>query len=348
MSDYFTIRWIDGCVRMIDQRRLPHEVCYLDFYDVAGVAGAIRDMVIRGAPAIGAAAGFGLALAAVKSEAVTCHDLWSDLQHAGETLMRSRPTAVNLTWAVNRILQKIHRTTWVEVSELRAEVIKEALAIAAEDAQINRQMAKYGLEVVPQKARIIHHCNTGSLATVDYGTALGVIRAAHENGRNVFVYVDETRPRLQGARLTAWELQQLGIPYTVIADGASGYFMRQGKIDLCFVGCDRVASNGDTANKIGTYNLALAAYAHGIPFYVVGPTSTVDLQLPSGEEIPIENRPASEITWVEGVRIAPAGADASNPAFDITPAQFITAIITEKGIAVPPYQESLARLCGVL
>jgi methylthioribose-1-phosphate isomerase len=262
--------------------------------------------------------------------------------------MRSRPTAVNLTWAVNRILQKIHRTTWVEVSELRAEVIKEALAIAAEDAQINRQMAKYGLEVVPQKARIIHHCNTGSLATVDYGTALGVIRAAHENGRNVFVYVDETRPRLQGVRLTAWELQQLGIPYTVIADGASGYFMRQGKIDLCFVGCDRVASNGDTANKIGTYNLALAAYAHGIPFYVVGPTSTVDLQLPSGEEIPIENRPASEITWVEGVRIAPAGADASNPAFDITPAQFITAIITEKGIAVPPYQESLARLCGVL
>lgn len=348
MAEYFAIRWVNGIVRMLDQRKLPHEVEYLDFDSPQEVAQAIRDMVIRGAPAIGAAAGFGLALAADKSLAVDREMFWAELNQVGEILKAARPTAVNLTWAVNRILKRVSALETDQVDALRRVAVREALAIAEEDIQTNRRMSEVGLKVIPASANILHHCNTGALATVGYGTALGVIRCAHESGRRVFVYVDETRPRLQGAKLTAWELQQLGIPFTVIADSASGFFMRQGKIDLCLVGCDRVAANGDTANKIGTYNLALVAHAHGVPFYVVGPTSTVDLNLPSGDLIPIENRSPDELTHIDGVRITPPGVNASNPAFDVTPARYITAIITERGIAYPPFEQSLKELCGVL
>jgi methylthioribose-1-phosphate isomerase len=348
MAAYFTIRWSDGSVLMIDQRLLPHTVRYVESKNASEVAQAIRGMVIRGAPAIGAAAGYGMALAALDSQAVTRTQLLNDLECAGDLLKEARPTAVNLAWAVDRILDRINASESFKVESLQMETLQEAIEIADEDARVNRKLSENGLFLIPNKANIIHHCNTGSLATVEYGTALGVIRAAHEHGRDIFVYVDETRPRLQGARLTAWELQQLGIPYTVITDGASGFFMRQRKIDLCLVGCDRVAANGDTANKIGTYNLALAAYAHGIPFYIAGPTSTIDLSLPDGDQIPIENRPPEEITSIDGVQITPQGANATNPAFDVTPAQYITAIITEKGIAYPPFEASLVALGDVL
>jgi methylthioribose-1-phosphate isomerase len=301
-------------------------------------------MVIRGAPAIGAAAGYGLALAANRSNAQSVEALETELNTAADCLRAARPTAVNLFWGIERVINKFKSEHPHTVKEAQEVILQEAKDLADEDARQNRQIGLNGLAVIPEKANIVHHCNTGALATVEYGTALGVIRAAHEHGKNIHVYVDETRPRLQGARLTAWELQQLGIPYKVIVDGASGFFMRAGKVDLCLVGCDRVAANGDTANKIGTYNLALAAHAHQLPFYVVGPTSTVDLSIPSGNEIPIENRPDEEITRVGMQRIMPEPMPVENPAFDVTPARFITGIITEKGIAYPPYEESLARL----
>jgi len=345
MAEYFSIRWVEGKVRMLDQRQLPHHVEYLDFTTHLGVAQAIRDMVIRGAPAIGAAAAFALALAAYNSAASTAREFLFEMEQAGEAVKAARPTAVNLAWAVARVLQRLNHEEKADLDRLRVATLNEAQAIADEDARLNRQMGLHGLAVVPHKARIIHHCNTGALATVDYGTALGVIRTAHEHNRQVHVYVDETRPRLQGARLTAWELENLGIPFTVIVDGASGYFMRQGKIDLCLVGCDRVAANGDTANKIGTYNLALVAQAHHVPFYVVGPTSTVDLNLQTGDLIPIEERSPEEITTIGNYAITPQGASASNPAFDITPAGYITGIITENGIAYPPFEQTLHVLC---
>jgi methylthioribose-1-phosphate isomerase len=300
-------------------------------------------MVIRGAPALGAAGAFGLALAAFHSQAGAPAGLLAELMAAAGVLRVARPTAVNLGWALDRVLARLAALESAPVEAIRAAVIQEAQAIAAEDGRINRQMGLNGLDVVPHKANIIHHCNTGTLATVDYGTALGVVRAAHEHGRQVHVFVDETRPRLQGARLTSWELLQLGIPHTVIVDGASGYIMRKHGVQLCLVGCDRVAANGDTANKVGTYNLALVAHAHGVPFYVVGPTSTVDLSIPSGEAIPIEERPAREVTHVGDCPVTPEGVEVANPAFDITPARYITGIITECGIAYPPYGESLAE-----
>ena len=262
-------------------------------------------------------------------------------------MKNARPTAVNLAWAVNRVVMKIRDSNLSDVQDLKSLVIDEANLIADEDVVINRKMGMNALAMIPDHANIIHHCNTGSLATVGYGTALGAIRAAFENGRTIHVYVDETRPRLQGARLTTWELKQLGIPHTLIADGASGYLMSKGKIQLCLVGCDRVASNGDTANKIGTYNLALVAKAHNVPFYVVGPTSTVDLNLETGDMVPIEERPSTEITTIEGKSIAPEGTRTENPAFDITPAAYITGIITENGIAYPPYKSSLREMCSV-
>jgi methylthioribose-1-phosphate isomerase len=344
MSAYKTIEWKDGAVRMLDQRLIPQESVYLDFYQYEEVANAIREMVIRGAPAIGAAAAYGLALAASTSNAGDIEALRSELARAAEVLNASRPTAANLKWAIERVLSRLEAAAPGSVQAVKDLVLDEAQQIAREDIQSNRQIGANALELIPAQANIIHHCNTGALATVDYGTALGVIRCAHENGRQVHVFVDETRPRLQGARLTTWELEQLGIPYTLIVDGASGYFMRKGQVDLCVVGCDRIAANGDTANKIGTYNLALAANAHHIPFYVVGPTSTVDISLLSGEEIEIEQRSQEEITIINDSPITPAGARAANPAFDITPAKYITAIITERGVAYPPYTESLVKL----
>jgi methylthioribose-1-phosphate isomerase len=346
MTGFFTITWIDdgGIVRMLDQRLLPHETVYNDYNSAEAVAEAIRDMVIRGAPAIGAAAAYGLAAAAVHSEAADAKALRAELAAAGETLRQARPTAVNLFWAVERMNEVLSDPALDSVDAIRAAAVAEARRIAAEDVEINRQLGLNALELVPQNATIIHHCNTGSLATVDYGTALGVIRTAHEHGRNVFTLVDETRPRLQGARLTAWELQQQGIPFQVIADGASGYYMRVKGVDLCVVGADRVAANGDTANKIGTYNLAVVAHENGVPFYVAAPTSTVDLRTLTGDDIEIEERPAVEVTHVGETQITPDGAAVGNPAFDVTPARYITAIITEKGVAYPPFRESLSRL----
>ena len=346
MDMYFTIRWIDGKVRMLDQRLLPHEIRYLDFDSVSGVASAIKDMVIRGAPAIGAAAAYGMAVAAQTSNSTEKVTFIADLSGAARLIKAARPTAVNLAWAVDRILNQLETSLLLEVEALKLVVLNEANHIAEEDILINRKMGQHALSVIPPGANIIHHCNTGSLATVGYGTALGAVRSAHESGNKIHVYVDETRPRLQGARLTTWELKQLGIQHTLIADSASGFLMRQKKIDLCLVGCDRVAANGDTANKIGTYNLALAAKNHKIPFYVVGPTSTVDLNLENGDLIPIEERPSTEITDIAGISIVPEGTKTYNPAFDVTPADFITAIITEHGIAYPPFRHSLAKLCA--
>ena len=339
MGTYYSLQWRDNSLRLLDQRWLPQETLYIDYQDFRQVVRAIREMVVRGAPAIGVAAAYGLVLAAQEAKADTVNERLAVVEEAGRLLKEARPTAVNLGWAVERVLKAAHSHEHVDANGLH-----EAQAIAEEDVRACRKMGLNGLALIPEGAGIVHHCNTGALATVGIGTALGVIRTAHKAGRKIHVYVDETRPRLQGARLTAWELMQLGIPHKVITDGASGFFMRQGKVQLCLVGCDRMAANGDTANKVGTYNLALAAYAHGIPFYVVGPTSTLDLSTASGDSIPIEFRDEDEVTCLAGQRLTPEGTRAENPAFDITPAKYITAIITEKGVAYPPYEDHLARL----
>jgi methylthioribose-1-phosphate isomerase len=344
MSEYFSIRWQDGVVRMLDQRLLPDEVVYRDFTRCSEVAAAIRDMVIRGAPAIGVAAGYGLALTAIHSNAVDTGELVNELNSASIELGKSRPTAVNLFGAIGRINRLVEGAGDIDLETLKEMVLVEAQKIADEDIQMSLRIARNGQQFIPDPANVIHHCNTGALATAGIGTALGVIRAAHESGKKIHVYVDETRPRLQGARLTSWELKQLGIPHTVIVDGASGYFMKKTRIDACLVGCDRIASNGDVANKIGTYNLALAASAHGVPFYSVGPVTTIDLTIASGEEIPIEERSAREITHIGDIQITPDDIIVANPAFDVTPAKYITAIITDRGVATPPYQKSLAGL----
>ncbi|MGI9229193.1 MAG: S-methyl-5-thioribose-1-phosphate isomerase [Gammaproteobacteria bacterium] len=345
---YKSIDWItpDNVVRILDQRLLPATVKYRDYTDARGVARAITDMVIRGAPAIGAAAAYGVAVQ-------LWHDKTDDLEHlqqscneADELLRCSRPTAVNLSWALDRIQARLAVSPADSADALRQRVLSEAHAIAEQDVAINKSIGGHALELVPERATVIHHCNTGSLATVGYGTALGIIRTAHEQGRDISVLVDETRPRLQGARLTCWELQQMGIPHRLIVDAASGYYMQQGQVDFCVVGCDRVAANGDTANKIGTYNLALVARANDIPFYVAAPGSSIDLSTACGRDIAIEQRPADEITHIGKEQITPAKTPADNPAFDITPADCISAIITEKGIIRPPYKQNLAALFG--
>ncbi|HOT92773.1 MAG TPA: S-methyl-5-thioribose-1-phosphate isomerase [Anaerolineae bacterium] len=345
MNTYHAIEWLaEGKLRLIDQRRLPQELVYCDYTDYHEVALAIRDMVVRGAPAIGITAGYGMALAALYSPATDVEALRADLCAADAVLRAARPTAVNLFWALERVLRRAADPTLPTVAAIREAVLAEAHAIYAFEAESNFRIGQNALPLVPDGAKIIHHCNTGPLATGEYGTALRVITAAHEAGKRVFAYVDETRPRLQGARLTAWELQQWGVPFTIIVDGAAAHIMRTVGIDLCVVGCDRIAANGDTANKIGTYSLALAAKAHNVPFYVVGPTSTIDMTLASGDDIVIEQRPAEEITRFEACQIAPADASATNPAFDVTPAAYITAIITERGVIYPPFKENLARL----
>lgn len=341
---YRVLTWREGAVEMLDQRLLPHEIAYVTYTDYRAVASAIREMVIRGAPAIGVAAAYGMALAALGSTAGDVAGVRRDVEEAAAVLRVSRPTAANLFWAVDRLLARVQGPDLAAADDVRAAALAEAHAVAEENARTNRQMSLNALPLIPERATILHHCNTGALATVEYGTALGVVRAAHEAGRALHVYVDETRPRLQGARLTAWELRELGIPHTVIVDGASGHVMRTAGVDLCVVGCDRVAANGDTANKIGTYNLAIVARAHGVPFYVVGPTSTVDLAIPDGDAIPIEERGPREVTHVGAEQVTPDAVAVANPAFDVTPAAYITAIVTEAGIAYPPYEESLPRL----
>lgn len=345
MSNYFTLKWLpEGKLHLLDQRSLPLRLSYLDYDSPEGVAEAIRSMVVRGAPAIGVAAAYGLALAAYHTTETDMDKFLHQLQRAGEVLIAARPTAVNLSWAINRVLKKVMAYKEEPVSQLKVRVLAEAQEMEREDIATNKRMSENALPLIPQKVTFLHHCNTGALATVAYGTALGVIRAAHEHGRQVFVYVDETRPRLQGARLTAWELKQLGIPHALIVDGASGYILKNKGVNLVTVGCDRIAANGDTANKVGTYTLALAARAHQVPFYVVGPTSTIDLNTPTGEQIPIEERSAEEILWVGKTQIAPGDTPVCNPAFDITPAELITAIITERGIIYPPYTENISKI----
>jgi methylthioribose-1-phosphate isomerase len=330
---------------MIDQRLLPGSFEVVVFEDYRLVAQAITDMVVRGAPAIGAAAGFGLALAARQSRANEPQTLRADLVQATNLLKQARPTAVNLAWALDRILTLTSDFPG-DAQELREAVLVEAQRIADEDVEINMQIANHGAKLIEDGDTIIHHCNTGALATVDWGTALGVIRMAYEQGKKIHVLVDETRPRLQGARLTAWELSQYGIPYDIIADNAAGYFLSTGQVQKVFFGSDRTAANGDVANKIGTYMLALAANDNQVPRYAVVPTSTIDLTLQSGGEIPIEERDSTEVLGLTllGHQVAPQGASARNPAFDVTPHRLVTGIVTENGVAYPPYRESLAHM----
>ncbi|GAB4489452.1 MAG: S-methyl-5-thioribose-1-phosphate isomerase [Anaerolineales bacterium] len=331
---------------MIDQRLLPETFTVVSYRTHTEVAQAITDMVVRGAPAIGAAAAFGLALAGFESRAQTAGDLLADLQAAAATLKAARPTAVNLAWAVDRILQSVTRFPASSADELRAFVLSAAQKLADEDVEINQRMAAHGAELIADGDTIIHHCNTGALATVDWGTALGVIRTAWEQGKKIHVLVDETRPRLQGARLTAWELEQYGIPYEIISDNMSGYFMRASKVQKVLFGADRITANGDVANKIGTYMLALAAKDNGIPAYSVAPTSTIDLSLAHGGLIPIEERSPTEVLDIQlaGERVTPRHAKARNPAFDVTPNRLITGIVTENGVAYPPFEESLRKM----
>jgi methylthioribose-1-phosphate isomerase len=341
-----TVDWDHGVVKMIDQRLLPGIFEIAEFTDYHDVARAIKDMYIRGAPAIGAAAAFGMALAAQQSQASDRLDLLRDLETAAEVLRQARPTAVNLSWAVELMLRTAADESLTSVAAIRDAIVASACALADEDVEINKRMAAHGAILLKDGDSILHHCNTGALAAVDYGTALGVVRMAHEQGKKIHVFVDETRPRLQGARLTAWELQQLGIDFTLIADNAAGHYMRTGQVDICLVGSDRTAANGDVANKIGTYKLAVVARENGIPFYPVVPTSTIDLNCPTGDDIPIEERDAEEVVGItkDGMPIAPEGIKVGNPAFDVTPAKYVTGIVTEKGIAYPPFQLSLRRL----
>lgn len=345
MNTFRSIAWLDeGIVRMLDQRKIPAETVYNDYTNHNDVAQAIRDMVIRGAPAIGAAAAYGMALSAHHSQAANAAALRKELADASAVLAASRPTAVNLFWALERMNKRLADPSLESVNALQEATLTEAHAIAEEDVAINKAIGMHAQQLIPQKATIIHHCNTGSLATVDYGTALGIIRMAHESGKDVFALLDETRPRLQGGRLSAYELKAQGVPFKVIVDGASGHFMRTLGVDLCVVGADRVAANGDTANKIGTYNLALVAHENGVPFYVAAPTTTIDMATRHGDEIEIEERPASEITHVGDCQITPDDVEVGNPAFDVTPAKYISAIITEKGVVYPPFEENLAKL----
>ncbi len=345
-----TVMWeAEGpAVRMIDQRLLPGELVMIDLRTVDEVSEAIRDMAVRGAPAIGATAAYGLALAAAISEATDSESMWSEFESATETLAASRPTASNLVWALERMNARAMAASDQSPQAIRQLMLEEAQRIADEDVEINKAMGSFGAELIQDSDTVIHHCNTGALATVDYGTALGVIRAAHEQGKQVHVLVDETRPRLQGAKLTAWELEQYGVPYEIISDNAAGYFLSGGHVAGCFVGADRVAANGDVANKIGTYMLALAAHDNQVPFYAVVPTSTIDLSLPSGADIPIEERDPGEVLNLEheGRPIAPENSKARNPAFDITPNRLVTAIVTEVGVMRPPYEKTLAAAVG--
>ncbi|MCS6801849.1 MAG: S-methyl-5-thioribose-1-phosphate isomerase [Chloroflexota bacterium] len=333
-----TVSWRDGRVRLIDQTRLPHEVVWLEFDDDRALGDAIREMRVRGAPAIGAAAAFGLALAARASRATTAAALRADLAAAADRLRATRPTAVNLFWAIDRVLAAAVGET---PDAVRAAVLAEAQRIAEEDIAACRAIGERGAALLPDGATVLTHCNAGALATVDYGTALGIIRAGWEQGKVRRVFVDETRPLLQGARLTAWELAQDGIPLTLITDTMAGYFLRQGAISAVIVGADRVAANGDVANKIGTYTLAVLAKENGVPFYVAAPTSTIDLATPSGDAIPIEQRRPEEVTSFGGCVVAPAGVDVANPAFDVTPYRYVSAIVTEVAVLRPPFEPGL-------
>jgi len=335
-----TLQWHDGKLRLLDQTRLPHEEVYLDLEDYREVAQAIKELKVRGAPAIGVAAAYGLVLAVQRLESSSLEEFQGHVSRLAAELAGVRPTAVNLSWALRRMT----RVTASDVPALKAALLREAQRIEAEDVEANHRMGRLGADLVPDEATVLTHCNAGALATAGYGTALGVLRAAREQGKRLQVFATETRPLLQGARLTAWELSRDGFPVTLITDSMAGHFLSRGVITLAIVGADRIARNGDVANKIGTYGVAVLAAENGVPFYVAAPTSTVDLSLASGEEIPIEERRPEEVTHFAGRAVAPQGVKAANPAFDVTPHRYVSAIITEKGVAREPYVERLPRL----
>ena len=336
-----------GVVRMIDQRLLPNEEKYLLLRSCEEVADAIKSMAVRGAPAIGVSAAMGLALGASQSVGMSAADLEYDFDYMCEMMSKTRPTAVNLFWAIERMREAFRRakSRTQDVEEIKNTLVDESLQILQEDLDANRSIGRFGAELIPDGATVLTHCNAGALATAgDYGTALGVIRGARDAGKRVAVIADETRPFLQGLRLTAWELAKDEIPVTVITDNMAGHVMKGGKVDCVVVGADRIAANGDAANKIGTYMVAVLARRHNIPFYVAAPITTLDLSIPSGDHIPIEERDTREITHVRDHQLGPDGVDVHNPAFDVTPNELITAIITDKGVARQPYVESLRRL----
>ncbi|HVF86396.1 MAG TPA: S-methyl-5-thioribose-1-phosphate isomerase [Pyrinomonadaceae bacterium] len=342
-----TVEWTDEGVRMIDQRLLPVEEKYLMLRSYEEVAEAIKLMVVRGAPAIGVSAAMGLALGAKQSVSTSAADLEYDFNYMCDVMSRTRPTAVNLFWAIERMRDQFRRASadTSDAEEIKQRLVEEAKKIYSEDLEANRALGRFGGELLSDGATVLTHCNAGALATAgDYGTALGVIRGARDAGKHIAVFADETRPFLQGARLTAWELGKDEIPVTLITDNMAGHVMKQGKIDAVVVGADRIAANGDTANKIGTYMVAVLARRHDIPFYVAAPISTIDLALSTGEQIPIEERDTSEVTHIRGERLAPEGIAVHNPAFDVTPNDLIAAIITDKGVARPPYVASLAKM----
>jgi methylthioribose-1-phosphate isomerase len=347
LKDMRTVSWDPEApaLILIDQRLLPVEFTLIRIETVDAVVAAIRDMVVRGAPAIGVTAAYGLALAGLRSGASSRQAFLAEMEQAAELLRSARPTASNLSWAIDGTLSVLKANQAQAVDELQATLLEEAERLAEADIATNRRMARFGADLLENGDTVIHHCNTGSLATVEYGTALGVVRWAHEQGKRIHVLVDETRPRLQGARLTAWELEQLGVSYELIVDGAAGSFMQKGSVDAVLVGADRVAANGDVANKIGTYMLALAAHDQHVPFYCVLPTSTIDLSLQSGDEIQIEEREPGEVLSLRHNEraLAPATARARNPAFDITPARLVTAFVTEVGVLRPPFRDSLSQ-----
>jgi methylthioribose-1-phosphate isomerase len=343
-----TLEWTVNGVRFLDQTKLPTEEVYVTCKTHEQVADVIRNMVVRGAPAIGVAAAMGIALAVKNSKAETVGDLRRDFDQACDIIGKTRPTAVNLFWAIRRMQQKLERARIQPLNQIKQTLIDEAKRMHAEDIAANQAMGRHGATLMPATGGVLTHCNAGALATAGYGTALGVIRAAVEQGKKIHVYADETRPFLQGSRLTAWELMKDGIPTTVISDNMAGAMMKQGKIGAIVVGADRIAANGDVANKIGTYTVAVLAKEHGIPFYVAAPFSTIDLETSDGSKIPIEQRNSREVSHIAGKQMVPDGVEIENPAFDVTPAKYVNAIITERGIAKAPYEESLAGLADAV
>src|SRR2546430_9101608 len=339
-----TLEWTASGVRFIDQTKLPNEEVYVSCHTHRQVADVIRTMVVRGAPAIGVAAAMGLALGIKNSKAENIDKLRQQFDSICDMMGKTRPTAVNLFWAIARMREKFELLSGKPISQIKQSLIEEAQRMHAEDIAANQAMGRHGAVLMPASGGVLTHCNAGALATCGYGTALGVIRAAIEQGKKIHVYADETRPFLQGSRLTAWELMKDGIPTTVISDNMAGAMMKQGKISAIIVGADRIAANGDVANKIGTYTVAVLARENGLPFYVAAPFSTIDLQTPDGSRIPIEQRNPREVTHIAGKQMVPDGTEVENPAFDVTPAKYVSAIVTEKGIAHEPYGESLRKL----
>ena len=339
-----TLEWTNSGVRFIDQTKLPTEESYVTCTTYQQVAEVIRNMVVRGAPAIGVAAAMGIALGVNNSRTENVGELKQEFDRICEVIGATRPTAVNLFWAIRRMGERFERLRVQSIPQIKQGLIDEAQRMHAEDIAANQAMGRHGAALMPASGGVLTHCNAGALATCGYGTALGVIRAAVEQGKNIHVFADETRPFLQGSRLTAWELLKDGIPTTVISDNMAGARMKQGKVNAIVVGADRIAANGDVANKIGTYTVAVLAKEHGIPFYVAAPFSTIDLGTPDGGKIPIEQRNSREVTHIAGKQMVPDGVEIENPAFDVTPAKYVTAIITERGIARAPYQQSLQSL----